>query len=100
MAEDTDQAAAEAEAKAARDRAIAAIPALYADTWHVYTWTGHMRLTFGEIFRDLDNFRNAVVMPIDDAEALAQQMLRMIERRKKLERERAARAQEDKASES
>jgi hypothetical protein len=59
-----------------------------------------MRLTFGEIFRDLDNFRNAVVMPIDDAEALAQQMLRMIERRKKLERERAARAQEDKASES
>jgi len=49
-----------------------------------------MRVTFGEIFGDISSYRSAVVLTTKDAEALANQMLRMIERRKSRARERAA----------
>jgi len=81
---------AELEEEAARDRSIAAIPGLYVDTWSMYSWKGHVRVTFGEIFHDTDNFRTAIVMDVDDAILLARRMLRMAERRKARDLERAA----------
>ena|ERR1700722_15640644 len=91
MAEEADQAPATnelTEEDAREQREMAGIPAIYVDTWHLYTWTGHMRITFGEIFGDIDSFRSAVVMEIDDAERLANQILRMIERRRARRRQR------------
>jgi hypothetical protein len=80
----------ELEEEAAREKAIAAIPGLYIDTWNMYTWKGHIRVTFGEIFHDTDNFRAAIVMNIDDAIIFARRMLRMAERRKARDLERAS----------
>jgi hypothetical protein len=102
MAEDTDEAAikAAAEEKAARDRAIAAVPALFIDTWHTLTFEGHVRVTFGEMYGETDNFRTAIVLDLDDAESLGQQLLRVVKRRRARDKERAAKAQEDSTSES
>ena len=91
MADDISQekTTAELEEEAARDRAIGAIPGFYIDTWSMYSWKGHIRVTFGEIFRDTDNFRTAIVMNTDDAIIFARRMLRMAERRKARDLERA-----------
>jgi hypothetical protein len=95
------EAAEKTAEKAARDRAIAAIPALFIDTWHVLTFAGHARVTFGEIFGDADNFRTAIVLELDDAESLGRQLLRMAQRRKIRDAERAAvKPQEDQADKS
>jgi hypothetical protein len=86
--------------KAERDRAIAAVPALFIDTWHTLSFTGHVRVTFGEIYGDTDNFRTAIVLDLDDAESLGRQLIRVAERRRARDKERASRAPEDRASES
>jgi hypothetical protein len=84
-----EKSAAELEEEAVRDHAIGAIPGLYIDTWHMYSWKGHVRVTFGEIFHDTDNFRTAIIMNVDDALIFARRMLRMAERRKGRDLERA-----------
>ena len=62
--------------------AVAAVPALYVDTWHIITWRGHLRITFGEELAEEDSYRTAIVMELGDAEKLASQLKRMIEQRK------------------
>jgi hypothetical protein len=64
---------------------ISAIPALYLDSWHLYGWRGHIRVTMGEQMGDLDKYRIAFVMETNDVEAFAKQLLQMVERRKKKE---------------
>jgi hypothetical protein len=89
-----EKTAAELDEEAARDQEIGAIPGLYIDTWSMYSWKGHIRVTFGEIFHDTDNFRTAIVMNIDDAVIFARRMLRMAERRKARDLEHATRDSE------
>jgi len=101
---EAEEAKAEAEAKAARTRAIASVPALFIDTWSVVTFTGHARITFGEIYGNTDNFRTAIVVDLDDAESLGRQLIRSAQRRKLRDEERAqaaaAKAQESDPEES
>jgi hypothetical protein len=91
---------AEAKEKAARDRAIAAIPAVFIDTWSTLSFTGHIRITFGEIYGGTNNFRSAIVLDLDDAESLGRHLIRVAERRRARDKEREARPQEDRTSES
>jgi hypothetical protein len=80
--------------KEAKDRAIAAIPALFIDTWHTLAFAGHVRLTLGEIYGKTDNFRTAIVLDLDDAEALGEQLIRVARRRRRRDLELAAREAE------
>ncbi len=70
--------------------ARAGVPAIYIDTWFLTTWRGHMRITFGETVSKVDSYRSAIVLELRDAEKLAQQMLRMVQRRKAREEVPAA----------
>jgi hypothetical protein len=64
-------------------RAVAAIPAIYVDTWFLTTWREHIRITFGETFSRLDDqYRSAIVMELKDAEQMATSILEMIAKRK------------------
>ena len=85
-----ERTVAELAEEAGRDRAVGAIPGLYIDTWTMYSWKGHVRVTFGEVYHDTDNFRTAIVMNTDDAVIFARRLLRMAERRKARDLERAA----------
>lgn len=98
IAAETAEAIAAAEKKAARDQSIASIPAIFIDTWHTLTFAGHVRLTFGEIYGDTNNYRTAIVLDLDDGEALARHLLRVVQRRKARDKELAAKAQEEQTS--
>lgn len=87
MAEGTNDAAAEKDDDVSQPDP-GALPATYIDTWHVWTWKGHMRITFGEEFPDVRYLRSAVVMTLHDAELLANMMLRMAEVRRKKDEEK------------
>jgi hypothetical protein len=55
------------------------LTALYCDAFHLTTWPGHVRISLGEYF-DRAYYRAAVVMPLEDARALAKDLLQVIER--------------------
>ena len=95
-----NEAVQDSEEDQAEFRRMADVPAAYVDTWHLYTWSGHMRLTFGEIFGDLVGYRSALVLGLDDAEKLARQMIRIIERRKARRRSKEGGEEEAPAEES
>lgn len=79
----TATASAEEENEDDRDyEAMARLPAVYADTWYVITWKGHLRMTLGEDF-EKPHYRAAFVLELDDAERLAKHILRSVERRRK-----------------
>jgi hypothetical protein len=63
------------------------LPATYIDTWHVSTWKGHMRVTFGEEIGHVRYLRSAIVLTLDDAEMLGRMMLDMAGKRRKKEQE-------------
>jgi hypothetical protein len=54
-----------------------------------------MRITFGESVSNIDAYRSAIVLELRDAEKLAQQVLRMVERRKERDAARIARQTPD-----
>jgi len=71
-----------------QDRAaVAAVPAIYIDTWYLNAWRGHVRITFGESLGKTDSYRTAVVMELDDAQRMINQLQRLITRRRKNEEE-------------
>lgn len=62
--------------------AALALPAVYVDTWFLSTWRGHIRITFGEATRSgADRYRFAMVLEQQDAQVLAKQIQRMLDRR-------------------
>ena len=88
---------ARAAEKVERDRAIAAVPALFIDTWSTISFTGHVRVSLGEIYDGRDNFRAAFVLDLDDAENLGRQLIRSAQRRRERDKvlaEAAAKALE------
>jgi hypothetical protein len=107
MALDFNKSPEELEAKAkeeaeaiARRRAIAAIPAIFIDTWTTTGFAGHVRVTLGEIYGAMDNFRAAFVLSADDAILLGRQLVRSGERRKARDKQRAEEAAGARESES
>jgi enterochelin esterase-like enzyme len=70
-----------AEREVARRSAVE-LPALYCDAFWTTSWTGHVRIAFGE-YLDQPRYRTAIVMPLDEAEALANYILRLVEREKR-----------------
>lgn len=79
----------EESAREARRLARLSLPAVYIDTWGFHSWRGHIRIALGEQAGDTDSYRFAYVMELDDAETFANQVLRVVQRRK----ERDARLQ-------
>ena len=69
----------------ARQRARAAIPAVYVDTWSAVSWKGHVRIVLGEwVYRE-PNYRAAFLMELTDAKRLAEYLLDIVEERQKEE---------------
>ena len=58
----------------------AQIAASFTDTYYVNIWPGALRIAFGEALRGKAFYRTAVVIPIDDAKALANDILELIVR--------------------
>lgn len=80
---------------------LGAVPAFFVDTWHIWTWEGHARITFGEEMGEADDvYRSAVVMDTDNALAFAKHLLRLVERRKKRDLEIRKEAEETPGGES
>jgi hypothetical protein len=56
----------------------AEISAIYCDTYYINVWPDYMRLTFGEALEGKAYYRQAVAMPIGDAESLANDILTLV----------------------
>jgi hypothetical protein len=52
---------------------------LYCDAFHLVTWRGHVRISLGEYF-DRAYYRTAVVMPLEDARSLANNLLEEVKK--------------------
>ncbi len=76
--------------RAERYRTIGSVPGIFVDTWHLVSFKGHIRVTFGEVLGNIDNFRSAIVLDLDDAEVFARQLHRMARQRKVRDEEIAA----------
>jgi hypothetical protein len=75
---------------AKKDRiAMASVPAPFVDSWFLTTWRGHIRIALAENIADADYYRAAVVMDLDNARRLATAVLRMVDRRKLKDEQRA-----------
>ena len=69
----------------------AKLAAIYIDSYWLTIWNQLIRITFGEDLGGEVRYRSSIVMPWRDAEAMARQVLRMIEnRRKRIEAEATA----------
>ena len=64
--QDTETAADEVARQAAAD-----VPALFVDGYFLNSWPGHIRIAFGEYLAGKGRYRTAVVLPLEDAESLA-----------------------------
>ena len=85
-----DQIKQEKEAEEAGPEGIAEVSAIYSDTYYLNIWPTYFRITFGESFEEKVYYRQAVAMPIDQAEALAKDVLSLIkEYREEAEKNRA-----------
>ena len=69
-------------AKDMRAEARAQIPSTFVDTWTTLTFRGHIRLVLGETFATGDQYRAAFVIPLDEAQELAEHIMRVVERRR------------------
>jgi hypothetical protein len=88
----SEEASDEKEAAALRERQErrADLPGHFIDTWSSLTWRDHMRITVGEELYDIDSYRFAMVMTLEDAEAFAQFILRRVQKQKERTAKRTA----------
>jgi hypothetical protein len=66
---------------------IAAIPAIFVDSWFINTWPGYLRLTFAETIAGASYYRAAFAMELSDAETLAGHLMEMVERKRQEEKD-------------
>lgn len=59
---------------------MAAIPATYADSYTVTWWSEGIRISFAEFIAGERHYRMAVMMSLDDAEDLANTLLRSVQK--------------------
>ena len=73
-----EQSKQEKEPEEAGPEGVADISAIYCDTYYINVWTDYLRMTFGESFEEKTYYRQAVAMPIGQAEALANDILSLV----------------------
>ena len=61
----------------------AKLTGVYIDSYWLTIWNELIRISFGEALGGKVRYRSAVVMPWEDAESLARQILSMVEKRRK-----------------
>ncbi len=61
---------------------VSNLPAIYVDAYFLTWWRGHIRISIGEHLYEKNHFRYAFVMPLEDAEELAKDLLEAIKKRK------------------
>jgi hypothetical protein len=73
MADEATQTDAERKAEREAEALLGAVPAIFVDTWHIWTWKGHVRITFGEamgaetdVYRYEDSRGKYKLVTIDD----------------------------------
>jgi hypothetical protein len=54
------------------------LTAIYVDSYWITIWSGHIRITFGEVFGDKTEFRSAVVIPLDVVESLTKDIVELV----------------------
>lgn len=54
------------------------ISAIYCDTYYINVWPTYLRLTFGETLEEKAYYRQAIAMPIGQAESLANDILSLV----------------------
>lgn len=88
MTEDIEVSGEEPKPKtlASRQRARAAVPAFFVDTWAILRWSGHLRIVLGESLYGESNYRAAVVMELDEAERFALHILERVAEQRVVEK--------------
>ncbi len=68
---------------------------VYIDTWATLVWRGHIRIVLGEELYGRDIYRYAILMDLGNAEALARDILKRVQRQKERESEADNKKQND-----
>jgi hypothetical protein len=59
------------------------LPGLYTDAYTLFWWAGRIRIAFAEYLNEEMHYRTAIVMPVEDAESLAKDILDAVEKARK-----------------